>query len=162
MCWTDEIKYKDEFKGELHFWREKTNSCGNAIGYIATKYFEVLKNKTDEKGRFLILEATIDNCVFIVINLRNPNTEKEQVSNWPKMNLIPETFDTRNIRYQKHSMILGGDFQIQCWRRLKEVIPFLKNLPFQNRRLRIRNTKEQRFIFQENHCSGFLQWSLDC
>ena len=99
MYWTDEIKYKDKFKRELHFWREKTNSCGIAIGYIVTKYFEVLKNKTDEKGRFLILEATIDNCVFILINLRNPNTEKEQVSNWPKMNLIPETFDTRNIRW---------------------------------------------------------------
>ena len=53
----DEIKWKYKFKGELHFSHEKTNSCGIAIGYIVTKPFKVLKNKTDENGRFLILEA---------------------------------------------------------------------------------------------------------
>ena len=42
---------------------------------------------------FLILEAMIDDCAFILTNLRNPNTEKEKVSAWPKMNLIRKTFD---------------------------------------------------------------------
>ena len=35
----------------------------------------------------------IDDCVFISINLYNPNTEKEHVSTWEKMNLMLETFD---------------------------------------------------------------------
>ena len=44
------------------------------------KYFKFLKKENDEN--FLILEAMIDDCVFILINLYNPNTEKEQVSTW--------------------------------------------------------------------------------
>ena len=31
--------------------------------------------------------------VFILINLYNPNTEKEKVSTWEKLNLILQTFD---------------------------------------------------------------------
>ena len=44
------------------------------------KIFQTFENKNDENGRFLILEAMIDGCVFILINLYNRNTENEQVS----------------------------------------------------------------------------------
>ena len=47
-----------------------------------------------------------DDCVFILINLRNPNTEKEHISTWPKMNLILEMF----VDLENKIMILGGDF----------------------------------------------------
>ena len=59
----------------------KTNSCGVAIGYTGKR---ALKKKSDENGCFLILEAMIDDHVFILINLSNPNTEKEQDSTWEK------------------------------------------------------------------------------
>ena len=49
-----------------------------------------------------------DDSVFILINLYNPNTEKEQVSSWQKMNLILETFDD----LEKKTIILGGDFNL--------------------------------------------------
>ena len=49
-----------------------------------------------------------DDSVFILINLYNPNTEKEQVSSWQKMNLILETFDD----LEKKTIILGGDFSL--------------------------------------------------
>ena len=46
--------------------------------------------------------------VFILINLYNPNTEKEQVSIWEKMNLMHETFNDLESRI----IILGGDFNL--------------------------------------------------
>ena len=76
----DEIKQKDEFKGELFISHGKTNSCGIAIGYTGKKSFKLLKEKNDENGRFLILKAKTDDCVFILINLCNAYTKKEQVS----------------------------------------------------------------------------------
>ena len=104
----DEIKCKDEFKGELFFSHGKTNSCGVAIDYTEKRSFKLLKKKNDENGRFLILEAMIDDCVFILINLYNPNTGKEQVSTWEKLNLMLQTFDD----LENKIIILGGDFNL--------------------------------------------------
>ena len=69
--------------------------------------FKPLKKK-NENGRFLILEAMIDDCVVILINLYNPNTEKEQVSTWEKLNLMLQTFDD----LENKIIILGGDFNL--------------------------------------------------
>ena len=41
-----------------------------------------VKNKVnDNDGRVLILEATIDGSDYLLINLYNANTEKEQLKN---------------------------------------------------------------------------------
>ena len=61
------------------------------IGYTGKRSFKLLRKKNDENGRFLTLESMIDNCIFILINLYNPNTENKQVSTWEKMNLMLET-----------------------------------------------------------------------
>ena len=50
----------------------------------------------------------IDDCVVILINLYNPDTEKEQVSTWEKLNLMLQTFDD----LENKIMILGGDFNL--------------------------------------------------
>ena len=50
----------------------------------------------------------IDDCVVILINLYNPNTEKEQVSTWEKLNLMLQTFDD----LENKIIILGGDFNL--------------------------------------------------
>ena len=80
----DERKWEDEFEGEPFFSHEKTNLSGVAIFYTGKRSFKLLKKKNDENGRFLLLEAMIDKHVFVLINLYNPNTEKEQVSKWKK------------------------------------------------------------------------------
>ena len=54
---------------------------------------------------FLMLEAMINDCVFILIDLYNPNTEKEQVSTWEKMNLMLQIFDD----LENKIIIPGGD-----------------------------------------------------
>ena len=41
----DEIKWKDDLKGGLFFWHEKTNSYGVVIGYTGKRSFRLLKIK---------------------------------------------------------------------------------------------------------------------
>ena len=93
-----------------------------------------LKKKNDENGRFFILEAMIDDCVFILINMYNPNTEKGQVPTWAKMNLMLQAFDG----LENKIIVLGGDICHIC---------------------RIRNTKEKHFTLTKTSFR-FLQRRL--
>ena len=68
-----------KIKAELFSSHGKANSCRVAIRYTGKISIKHLKKKNDENGRFLILEAMIDDCVLILINLYNPNTKKQQI-----------------------------------------------------------------------------------
>ena len=105
-CNNNEKKWADEFGGQLYFSHGKSNSCGVAIGYIGTKKFELVSQKTDKNGRLLIIEANIDNTAFLLINLYNPNKEKEQISILSELDNMLETYN--NLSNNK--IILGGDF----------------------------------------------------
>ena len=71
-------------KGELFFSHVKTNSCGVVIVYTGKRSFKLSKKKNDGNSCFLILKAMIGDCVFVLDNWYNPNTEKDQVSTWEK------------------------------------------------------------------------------
>ena len=47
-CINDEIKWRDEFNGELFFSHGKTNSCGVDIGFYGSKTIEQI-NKISDK-----------------------------------------------------------------------------------------------------------------
>ena len=70
----DEIKWRDEFNEELFFSHGKTNLCGVAIGFYGSKIIEQIKKISDKSGRILIVEAKIDDTVFVLINIYNSNT----------------------------------------------------------------------------------------
>ena len=55
---------------------------------------------------FLILEAMSDDCVFILINLHDPNTKK-YVSTWKEINLMLEIFNDL-----ENKINLGGDLNL--------------------------------------------------
>ena len=77
-CINVEIKWREEFNGELFFSHGKTNSCRVAIGFYGSKTVEQT-NKIDKSGRNLLVETTIDAAVFVLINIYNANTEFEQL-----------------------------------------------------------------------------------
>ena len=62
--------------------------------------------KTDNDGRILILDVTINDVNFVLINLYNANTETEQVS--VLNNLTSLTFD---VTLEK-KLNLAGDFNL--------------------------------------------------
>ena len=56
-----------------------SNSYGVLIAYCGTGMFTVKKQQTDKKGRILILDVSINDTEYILINLYNANTENEQI-----------------------------------------------------------------------------------
>ena len=71
-CIRDEIKWRDEFNREVYFSHVKTNSCGVAIDFYGSKKIEQTNRMSDKLGRILLVEATIDYTVFVLINIYNP------------------------------------------------------------------------------------------
>ena len=68
----------------------------------------VKKKLSDKKGRVLILDTRIDGSDFLLINIYNTNTEKEQVSVLNELTTILSNFqNTLN-----HNFIFGGNFNI--------------------------------------------------
>ena len=78
----DEVKWKDDFKGEVFYSHGKSNSCGILICFIGSKKNFIRNKLSDNDGRILILDADIDDENFILINLYSPNTEAEQVTSY--------------------------------------------------------------------------------
>ena len=86
-----EQKWKEDFKGQVFFSHGKTNSCGVLIAYLGTETFFVNKQETDKEGRILILDVSINDSEYILINLYNANTEQIDVLN--NMFVLLEKFD---------------------------------------------------------------------
>ena len=71
----DEIKWKDDFKGEVFYSHGKSNSCGVLICFIGSKRLFIRNKLSDNDGRILILDVNSDDKNFILVNLYNSNTE---------------------------------------------------------------------------------------
>ena len=105
-CINVEIKWREEFNGELFFSHGKTNSCGVAIGFYGSKTVEQTNKISDKSGRILLVETTIDAAVFVLINIYNANTELEQLETLS--DLVSTLDKVKNI--QNKNIVLGGDF----------------------------------------------------
>ena len=67
-----EQKWKEDFCGKVFFSHGKKNSRDVLIAYFGTEEFTVKKQPTD-----LILDVSINDSKYILINLYIANTEKE-------------------------------------------------------------------------------------
>ena len=72
---------------------EKTNSCGILTAYFRKETFNVKKQGTDKEGRILILDVSVNDSEYILINLYNANTEKEQINVFSNMFALLKKFD---------------------------------------------------------------------
>ena len=100
-----EQKCKEDFKGHVFFSHGKTNSCGVLTAYFGKETFNVKKQETDKEGRILILDVSVNDSEYILINLYNANTEKEQINVFSNMFALLKKFD---INPKKHNY--GGRF----------------------------------------------------
>ena len=67
-----------------------------------------MNNQKTDNGRTLILDVTINDANFVLINLYNANTETEQVSVLNNLSSLLEKFD---VTLEKN-LILAGDFNL--------------------------------------------------
>ena len=87
----DEKKWADELKGPIFFSHGKTNSCGVAFGYIGCNKVDILDKKVDKNGRIFILDVRVNETNFVLVNIYNPTTEKEQVTTLHDLDKMLET-----------------------------------------------------------------------
>ena len=64
--------------------------------------------KADTDGQILILDVTINDVNFVLINLYNANTETEQLSALNNLSSLLENFD---VTFEKN-LILAEDFNL--------------------------------------------------
>ena len=101
----DEQKWRDNFGGNTFFSHGKRNSCSVLISYIGTHNFVVNNQKTDNDGRISIIDVTINDVNFVLINLDNANTEMEQI---PLLNNLSSLLETFDATLEKNLIFAGG------------------------------------------------------
>lgn len=75
------------------FSHRRSNSCGGLSGYFGIEMFIVKKQQTDEEGRILILDVSINDSEYILI------TKIEQVDVLSNLFQLLKEFDTNLKKY---------------------------------------------------------------
>ena len=60
--------WKTNFRGQVFFIHGSSNFCGVLPPYLGSISFSVKEQATDRNGRILILDATIDDEEYVLIN----------------------------------------------------------------------------------------------
>ena len=99
--------WTDEFNGDLFFSHGKTNSCGVLVGFYGNINYFVKKKLSDNSGRILALDVTINGTEYLLINLYNGNTEPEQLNISESLSKISKDFHDLNekISFLKGTLI---------------------------------------------------------
>ena len=103
-----EQKWKKDFKSPNLFSHGKLYSCGVLIAFSGTGTFTVKKQQTDKEGRILILDVSINDSEYILINLYNANTENEQTNVLSSLSELLEDFDISLTK----QLVMAGDFNL--------------------------------------------------
>ena len=122
------------------------------------------------EGRILILDASINYSEYILINLYNANTEKEQINVFSNMFALLKKFDIN----PKKQIIMAGDFNLLFDSKLdaqggnptmkKKSLAKLIELKESYDLCdiwRVRNMKSRQFTFAQQHSPGFFQSGLE-
>ena len=75
-----EKQWNDEFKGQLYFSHDKTNSCGVPIAFNCNVNV-VVKNQFNDEYGILILEMTTDDTKYLLVNVYKGSTEPQNKRN---------------------------------------------------------------------------------
>ena len=88
-----EKQWSDDFQGQLYFSHGKTNSCGVLTGFYGNINVVIKKQLNDKNGRILILEVTIDDTEYLLINIYSANTEQHQLETLQNLSNLLENYD---------------------------------------------------------------------
>ena len=103
---TDHEKWAKEWSGKIFFSDGESNSKGVAtlIPKELTETFELIDIKTDNNGRFLLVNCKIEDIQLILINIYCPTKDNPSGQN-TFYNYLYEMVDT----YSDKNILLGGD-----------------------------------------------------
>ena len=86
----------------------KFNSCGVLIALFSSKSVIITKEISDSSGPILVLKVKIDNEIYLLVNLYNPNTKPEQLEKLNEPETILLKFDANKYNH----IIFSGDFNM--------------------------------------------------
>ena len=89
----DENTWADDFKGQVFFSHGTSNSRGVLIAYLGSQSFVVKNKRNDDAGHILILNVSIDDTDYILVNIYNANTETEQIKVLNNLHLLLDSLD---------------------------------------------------------------------
>ena len=151
----------------MHFPHGSNHSKGVLILVKKELYLHAKNVKIDNNGRFIFLNATIQNSSFVLANIYAPNENKEQVCFFNEITEILNNFDIE----PDCNIFIGGDFNItfdtelDCSRRkpkVKDSVRVIKEIKRDFDLIdvwRIRNPEKKRFTWRQKN--PLIQRRLD-
>ena len=100
----NEIRWIDDFNGQIYYSQGKSNSCGVLIAFYDRIMYTLGKIASDKHGRNLIIEALIHDTEFLFIYLYNANTENDQLTTFLELTNLLE-----NLDLTKNKLIIFAD-----------------------------------------------------
>ena len=162
------VQWNDEWGGHSIFAHGGNHSRGVAILIKNGLDFQIITEKVDYNGRFIICEVEIKEKIFTLVNIYSPNREKEQILFYT---------DLRNSLRQMNvtsatNILIGGDWNVvqdtsidKCGGTLAvrvNVMNLLHSLfdEFELKDIwRVRNPKKKRYTWRQKRPS--VQCRLD-
>ena len=161
-------QWRKQWPGELFFSHGSNHSCGVAILVRKSLDFKLTSSRVDNEGRYLILEAIIQDTPFLLINIYAPNKTSNQSSFFLA---LPELISVEELRESNYKFLIGGDFNVALQpsldcsggnTTLKESVKFLEDLLIQYDLVdiwRVRNPKTKKFTWHQR--KPIIQRRLD-
>ena len=97
------VIFKDRF---FFFFHGTTNSCGVMTDFLGHKKIKCNKIRMDNNDRIIVLEAEIDDEIFLLINRYKTNTEAEQVKTLCELEQMLDIFSLDSYK----NAFFAGDF----------------------------------------------------
>ena len=109
-CSSPEVEqiWKKQWKGDIFFSHESCHSRGTMILVKDHLDFQLVSAKVDPLGRYILIEAEIQDSPFILLNIYAPNKSADQCVFFNKLSDLLNDIDTEFA----NSLIVGGDFNI--------------------------------------------------
>ena len=108
---TEEIEnqWKKQWSGDIYFAHGSNHSRGVAILTRKSFDFKLKSIRSDEEGRYLIPETTIQDVPFLLVNIYAPNTTTKQSLFFQTLS---ELIYDEGYNDPDYKIILGGDLNV--------------------------------------------------
>jgi exonuclease III len=108
---TSEVEniWKTQWKGKVFYSHGTTHSRGTMILISGDLEFELMNIYTDTNGRYIFLEAMVQGCRLLLVNIYAPNTRNQQENFF---SLLSNKMDEYDFQPERNIIMAGGDFNI--------------------------------------------------
>ena len=161
-----EMMWKKQWKGDIFFSHGSSHSKGVLVLIRDSLDFNLKSVKVDALGRYILLEATIQDSPFLLLNIYAPNKCAEQCEFFKSISNELNAF-----MVSEYSVVLGGDFNVVFdqdldgsggIKKVKDSVKVLEDICLEQDLLdiwRVRNPMTARFTWRQK--TPIIQRRLD-